>query len=164
MAKVTIYSTSSQSKRTIESHTTTWGALMSDMSAHGIPYHGMRAVVGETQHTLESAEAQLPSQGDYTIFLMPQKVKSGSDDHYLINFDGVEWSEVDWYDLENVPEDYQFKTGKDLAVARLKKVESYVQRVIEYLINERNKTPNDVEVQKLQYMAEQIKANLGIFD
>lgn len=83
---VTIYSTQGSKDKQIESEATTWGELQRELEQAGVTYEGMKAIVGESEVTLESAEAQLPvgltvgdqTTNDFTLFLTPVKVKSGS--------------------------------------------------------------------------------------
>src|SRR6267378_8646398 len=108
--KWTIYNTIGNNQTTGETSGNTWGDLQSELNRRGISFSGMKVVVGETQVSLESSAAQLP-EGEFTLFFMPQKVKSGffppDSDEYLIDWeDGVIWSEVDWEDTDHVPEDY----------------------------------------------------------
>lgn len=70
--KVTIWSTQERSTQTIETSAKTWGELKNELSNVG----NTRAVIRETRNTLESGQAQLPNQ-DFTLFLYPEKVRSG---------------------------------------------------------------------------------------
>lgn len=162
--KVTVYNTLGGNMTDVMSDATTWKELQSDLTRYGVPYSNMSAVIGETQVTLESDVAQL-LQGDFQLFLVAKKVKSGQDEEYLNSLDGITWDEIDWdYTREVVVEDHLFKTLKDLTIARAKKAQSYLQDVIDYLIQEEKKTVNDPEIVNLQRTADEIKRNLGIFD
>lgn len=70
--KVTIWSTQERATQTIETSAQTWGELKKELSNVG----NTRAVIRETRNTLESGGAQLPNQ-DFTLFLYPEKVRSG---------------------------------------------------------------------------------------
>ena len=70
--KVTVWSTQERSTQTIETSAKTWGELKNELSNVG----NTRAVIRETRNTLESGQAQLPNQ-DFTLFLYPEKVRSG---------------------------------------------------------------------------------------
>lgn len=61
----------------VESSATTWADVQSDLAANGINVSGKKAIVGNTNTTLELPEAQLPS-GNFTLFLMPVQVKAGA--------------------------------------------------------------------------------------
>ena len=76
MRTVKVYSTQGQNRQNVTTHVGTWGELQGVLSEYDIVYAGMRAIVGETQNTLESPDAILPD-GDFTLFLTPGKVKSG---------------------------------------------------------------------------------------
>lgn len=159
MRKVTVYNTIGGNLTVVESSAQTWGDLQRDLDLRGVSYKGMTAVVGETQVNLESVQAQL-LESDFRLFLMPQKVKSGADE-WLIDWDGIEWNDADWNDADSVPEEFTFKTQKDLAIARAKKAQSYLQKVIDYLINDQKKVSTDPEVASLARAALEIQKNLG---
>lgn len=166
--QVTIYNTIGGNQIPVESHATTWGELQTDLDLRGVSYKGMKVVVGETQVSLESSAAQLPTTA-FRLFLMPQKVKSGlfspSNEDYLVDWEeGITWQEMDWENVDHIPEDFTFKTKKDLIVARAKKAQAYLNKVINYLIQEEHKTSTDPEVANLQKTAEEIQKNLGLFD
>lgn len=74
MKKVTIVSTNTDQVFDIETNAETWGELSRHERIGGA--NGMRAMIGETKHTLESPDAILP-QTDFTLYLSPSKVKSG---------------------------------------------------------------------------------------
>ena len=74
--KITIYNTVGQNKRTITSSALVWGDLQKELHAQGIETKGMKTVIGETQNSLESPQGAL-MKDDFTLFMMPQKVKSG---------------------------------------------------------------------------------------
>lgn len=164
---VTVYNTIGSNQILVESSATTWGELQQDLDLRGVSYHGMKVVVGETQVSLESSAAQLPTTA-FRLFLMPQKVKSGftpDSEECMIDWeDGINWQEFDWSSTDNIPEDYTFKTKKDLTVARAKKAQSYLNKVIDYLIQDEKKTMNDPEVVNLQKTADEIQRNMGLFD
>lgn len=71
--------TNQTSKReVIKTAATTWGELQSAMQEKGMSADkNVNAIVRETKVTLQSPEAQLPP-GDFTLFLVPKKVKSGA--------------------------------------------------------------------------------------
>ena len=79
MRNVLIYTTTGKSGETVATEATTWEELKSDLSKNQVQYNNMKSVVGETRVTLESPKAMLP-QGDFTLFLMPIKTKSGGDE------------------------------------------------------------------------------------
>jgi hypothetical protein len=73
---ITIYNTVGQNKQTHESSANNWGELQGELKEKGINTNGMKVVIGETQNSLESPQGVLMN-GDFTLFMMPQKVKSG---------------------------------------------------------------------------------------
>jgi hypothetical protein len=75
--KITIYNTVGQNKMTIESDANVWGQLQTELHAKGIKTDNMKVVIGETQNSLESPQGSLMA-GEFTLFMMPQKVKSGN--------------------------------------------------------------------------------------
>jgi hypothetical protein len=75
--RVTVYNTLGQNERSVNSDALTWGELQSHLLQAGVSFSGMKAVVGDTQVTLESRDAQIP-QTEFTLFLLPGKVRSGN--------------------------------------------------------------------------------------
>lgn len=162
MRKVTVYNTIGGNLTEVNTSATTWGDLQNDLNRHGIPYQNMSAVEGASQVTYESPVATLPI-GDFQLFLAPKKVKSGMDE-YLVTLDGITWNDEDWDNEGNIPEDYTFKSTKDLAIARAKKAQFYLQKVINYLVQDEKLLSTDPKVAALQKTAEEIKRNLGLYD
>lgn len=79
MSKVTIYSPAGKNANQVELEGNTWKDLQKVLTKSNVSYSGMKAVIGENKHTLESENALLPD-GDFTLFLMPIKTKSGAAD------------------------------------------------------------------------------------
>lgn len=75
--KIKIYTTAGM-PGTIETNVTTLGALKPLLSQREINYDGMKMLVGETKNELSVDEATLP-EGDFKLYLMPAKTKSGVD-------------------------------------------------------------------------------------
>lgn len=75
MRKVTIYSTKTKAQQVIETGVNTWGELKQLVNPE-MGVNSSKCMVRENRTTLESNEAVLPA-GDITIFLYPEKVKSG---------------------------------------------------------------------------------------
>lgn len=168
--KVTIYNTIGDNAREIFSSANTWGSLMNDMNRERVPYDGMKAVVGETQNTLESSEAVLPD-GEFSLFLMAGKVKSGVDDDYIDEEDGIEWDDIDWDDDGEEVESYTYRSKKDLMLARAKKTSHYLNQIITYMIESKEngtKSPTKQEENKLlkslREQAASLQKNLDIFN
>jgi hypothetical protein len=78
LRKIKIYSTSGVSG-TVETNISTLGQLLPLLSEREINYSGMKMLVGETRNELSQDEALLP-EGDFKLYLMPQKTKSGNDE------------------------------------------------------------------------------------
>jgi hypothetical protein len=75
--KITIYSTKTKAQQVIETGLSTWGEVKQLIN----PEMGIssgKCMVRENRTTLESNQALLPD-GDATIFVYPEKVKSGSE-------------------------------------------------------------------------------------
>lgn len=61
----------------IETNVTTLGELKPLLRNKGIEVESMKLLVGETRNELSVDEAVLP-EGDFKLYLMPQKTKSGN--------------------------------------------------------------------------------------
>lgn len=81
MQKVMVY-LNNGTRKTINSTATKWGELKKEMEAHGVCYNQQKemAVVGGSEVSLESPDAQLPTDQEYGIYLFPKLVKSGGDE------------------------------------------------------------------------------------
>lgn len=86
--KVTVFSTLGKNAQEFQTSATTWGELQKNLKEMSISFSGMKAVIGENKHTLESENALLPFNEledktkvytDFTLYLMPVKTKSGYD-------------------------------------------------------------------------------------
>lgn len=76
--KVLVFSTTGQNGKEVTTDSKTWEQLKRALSSNSVTHSGMKAVVGESKVTLESPNAELPT-GNFTLFLMPKKTKSGTD-------------------------------------------------------------------------------------
>lgn len=76
MRKITVYSTIGKGAKFIETDAVTWANLKTLLQQEKVDLNNMKAVIGENKLTLESDQAQLPD-GEFTLFLMPVKTKSG---------------------------------------------------------------------------------------
>lgn len=165
--KVIIYNTIGDNFKEIYSSARTWGALTEEFTSQNITWKGMKAVDGETQHSFESSEAVLP-EGEFSLFLMHDKVKSGftdEDDDLIDEYDGISWREENWESEYANVEDFTFKTRNDLMMARAKKASYYLNKVMEFISNERlSKTSPKKEnslVNTMRDQAERLRKNLG---
>ena len=75
--KIKIYTTAGM-PGTIETNVSTLGELKPLLRQREINYDGMKLLVGETKNELSQDEAILP-EGDFKLYLMPAKTKSGVD-------------------------------------------------------------------------------------
>ena len=75
--KIKIYTTAGI-PGTIETNVSTLGELKPLLRQREIDYNGMKMLVGETKNELSVDEATLPT-GDFKLYLMPAKTKSGVD-------------------------------------------------------------------------------------
>ena len=75
--KIKIYTTAGI-PGTIETNVSTLGELKPLLRQREINYDGMKMLVGETKNELSIDEATLPT-GDFKLYLMPAKTKSGVD-------------------------------------------------------------------------------------
>ena len=80
--KIKIYTTAGI-PGTIETNVSTLGELKPLLRQREINYDGMKMLVGETKNELSVDEATLPT-GDFKLYLMPAKTKSG------VDFDAME--------------------------------------------------------------------------
>ena len=75
--KIKIYTTNGMSG-TIETNVSTLGELKPILRQREVNYEGMKLLIGETKNELSQDEAILP-EGDFKLYLMPAKTKSGVD-------------------------------------------------------------------------------------
>ena len=95
--KIKIYTTAGI-PGTIETNVSTLGELKPLLRQREINYDGMKMLVGETKNELSVDEATLPT-GDFKLYLMPAKTKSG------IDFEEVEENITNIYKIvENIEE------------------------------------------------------------
>ena len=75
--KIKIYTTNGM-PGTIETNVSTLGELKPILRQREVNYDDMKLLVGETKNELSRDEAILP-EGDFKLYLMPAKTKSGVD-------------------------------------------------------------------------------------
>ena len=93
--KIKIYTTNGM-PGTIETNVLTLGELKPILRLREVNYEGMKLLIGETKNELSQDEAVLP-EGDFKLYLMPAKTKSG------VDFDNMgENIEVIWEKVENI--------------------------------------------------------------
>lgn len=76
MRQIRIMSTQTGTVKTISSDAVTWGELKQNSDIRNSMGTSTQAIVRETKNTLEHDDAVLP-EGDFTIFFVPTKTKSG---------------------------------------------------------------------------------------
>ena len=95
--KIKIYTTNGM-PGTIETNVSTLGELKPILRQREVNYEGMKLLIGETKNELSQDEAVLP-EGDFKLYLMPAKTKSG------IDFEEVEENITNIYKIvENIEE------------------------------------------------------------
>jgi len=78
MRSITIVNTQSADQMsTYSSSANTWADLKKDLKKQGMSTEDMSAIIGETDQELKSELETIP-EGEFTLFLSPQKVKSGN--------------------------------------------------------------------------------------
>lgn len=165
MRKVTTYSTLGGNEKSFMTSATVLRELRKDLDQNGILHKGMKLVVGETEATLESAEASLP-EGEFTLFLTAQKVKSGifyDNEHACKNGEPLMHNDIDWEDLDNNPNYYAFGNPRELALARMAKAEAEIREAINFFVSE-GKTTEVNRNPKLAEIARRIENNMDLFD
>lgn len=106
--KIKIYTTNGM-PGTIDTNATTLAGIKPLLRERNINFEGMKMLVGETKNELSMDESVLP-EGDFKLYLMPAKTKSG----------------VDFDDMEDNIENIQ---------AKLQRVEDKVDQVLSALKN-----------------------------
>lgn len=106
--KIKIYTTNGM-PGTIDTNATTLAGIKPLLRERNINFEGMKMLVGETKNELSMDESVLP-EGDFKLYLMPAKTKSG----------------VDFDDMEDNIENIQDK---------LQRVEDKVDQVLSALKN-----------------------------
>jgi hypothetical protein len=132
------------------------------------------------QVTLESLQAELP-EGDFQLFIMPQKVKSGYSDSELVDEhdeDAIDWDDEDWSEEDPESGNFIFRTRKDLAIARYKRAIALFEKSIQELVGQNgpkgkpgnpqmNLTKSDRRdpiLDSLREEALKLQRSLGMFD
>lgn len=177
--KIITYSTLGDNMKEVYSAAGTWGELQADLTRAGVRFEGLKAMTNPGQVTLEVPGSQLP-EGEFQLFLMPQKVKSGYSDEELIAVDDEDYDECDvtgWEDEDWSVEDpesgnFVFKTAKDLAIARSKRAFSLLEKAINTLAasstrtsgkKESLPTPADPILASLRAEAAKLQRNMEVF-
>jgi len=173
--RIITYSTLGDNMKEVFSSAMTWGDLQPDLVSAGVRFEGLKAMTNPGQVTLESLQAELP-EGEFQLFLMPQKVKSGYDDDELIDDDESEdttaWEDEDWSVEDPESGNFIFKSKKDLAIARSKRAFSLLSKAIDALANVSKRpaigrtalpTPTDPVLAALRAEAAKLQQNMDVF-
>ena len=113
--KIKIY-TANGMPGTIETNATNLGGLKPILRERNINFDGMKMLVGETKNELSMDESILP-EGDFKLYLMPAKTKSG------VDFDDME---------DNV----------DHITSTVNRIESKINSILDKLNASANATPS----------------------
>lgn len=156
MRQVTVYSTVGQNRKTLSTNVATWGELQNELVAESINFSGMKVVIGETQLTLESPQAILPDS-DFTLFMMPQKVKSG-----LYGFG----NEGDGCGCEEDDDDEDYEDDDTSPLDKVRSKINEIGNLLNELYDLVDRVPEstDPRVSELKNKADELKRNLGIFE
>lgn len=151
---VKVFSTVGSNKSQCETSATNWETLQEELAGKGVLLSGMKAIVGGSEVTLESPNAQLPS-GDFMLFLVPDKVKSGCIDHVESSLNTGSVVSDDEFGAETI--------DKEDAIELLEEAASNLQKVANFLKGAAPKAAKAqvVEDPELREMAETAKRLQG---
>ena len=149
---------------------------MPDLTRANVRFEGMKVMTNPGQVTLESPQAELP-EGEFQLFIMPQKVKSGYRDADLISYDededdseAISWEDEDWSVEDPESGNFLFKTERDLAIARSKRAFALLDKALEALTQVKSRpvaplpgTSNDPILNSLRAEAAKLQKNMEIF-
>ena len=139
--KIKIYTTNGM-PGTIDTNATTLAGIKPLLRERNINFEGMKMLVGETKNELSMDESVLP-EGDFKLYLMPAKTKSG------VDFDDME------YNIENIQTNLQRVEDKvDQVLSALKNAST----VTSYSVPSVASTPgisieDQREIEKLKALA-----------
>lgn len=150
MRQFTIYATVGQQTHVVDTHGSNWGEVQQELRAAGVKVDGMKAITGESQITLESAQAVIPTT-ESTIFLLPQKVKSG-------------YHPDDYGDDEDCGcEDEDDDTPLGRVKAKVQEIGQGINELYS-MLDELGEEASNPAVQHLKSKADELKKNLGLWD
>lgn len=127
MRTVNIISTKGGIKQ-VETNASVWSQLVEELLAKGLDVSGLKAIVGETKHTLESGEAQLPS-GNFSLWLSPINIKAGASEDNQYDFE---------YELEDVEDLSYLELRTELKSIRVQATELEDENVLSIIGNYTN--------------------------
>ena len=147
---VLVYSTVGQTKKEIQTNAANWSQLKAALLDHGVGTQGMKAVIGESQVSLDLDEAKIPTEG-FTLFLVPSKVESGYYD-----------SDGDWIDEDDDNEPVSDYTRED-AIEDLKEARELTAKALRFLGDPGAKVsvrPSDPQTAALDDQAQAIMSKM----
>lgn len=152
--QISVFNTVGSNEKTIDFDGLTKGELEVALRQNNIPFEGMTMIVGETQVTLDSAQAQIP-QSNFELFLFPKEVKSGINDDF--DLDDEDDDNDDEYDLPAVREEEGFLSPENQGmIDKLKLVNESINSVINTLSGQKITDPRQLE---LAQKAREMQAN-----
>lgn len=108
--QVSVFNTVGSNESVIQFNGSTKAELCAELAAAGISFKDMSMTIGETQVTLDSAQAATPTLAflqtmnppldSWTLFLLPIEVKSGVESEFMGDFEEEEDNDYGY----NVPE------------------------------------------------------------
>ena len=140
--KIKIYTTNGM-PGTIDTNATTLAGIKPLLRERNINFEGMKMLVGETKNELSMDESVLP-EGDFKLYLMPAKTKSG------VDFDDME------YNIENIETNLQRVEDKvDQVLSALKNASTATSYSVPSVASTPGISMEDQrEIEKLKALAE----------
>ena len=140
--KIKIYTTNGM-PGTIDTNATTLAGIKPLLRERNINFEGMKMLVGETKNELSMDESVLP-EGDFKLYLMPAKTKSG------VDFDDME------YNIENIQTNLQRVEDKvDQVLSALKNASTATSYSVPSVVSTPGISIEDQrEIEKLKALAE----------
>ena len=130
MRKITVYSTRGASG-SFESDATTWGAIMGEVANIAGNLENLIATENKNKTNLGHVESVLP-EGNFTIFLRPEKTKSGSD----LDFYGMSFKELREYirnggeSIKQYLNNEALKTGRNWTQLSTQELQSLLNQLL----------------------------------
>ena len=139
--KIKIYTTNGM-PGTIDTNATTLAGIKPLLRERNINFEGMKMLVGETKNELSMDESVLP-EGDFKLYLMPAKTKSG------VDFDDME------YNIENIQTNLQRVEDKvDQVLSALKNASTATSYSVPSVVSTPGISIEDQrEIEKLKALA-----------
>lgn len=109
--------TSVGTSKTISTDARTFGELVPLLHEQGIETVGTKAMIGETKTELSSSISILP-EGNFNLFIMPAKTKSGNDLNAVDFLEGIYQILKKWDDEKEAEKAEAIKAKEDEALHR----------------------------------------------